>query len=85
MSYSFEYTPLKSRDVTVRKAHPCEWCGGAIPVGGPAHYRVYKFAGEFNHGWTHPECNSAMLTAPADLVEEGWSPGTFKRGTTEER
>ena len=85
MSYSFEYTPLKSKDVMVRKAHRCEWCGEAINVGEPAHYRAYKLEGDFNHGWMHLECNSAMLTAPADLVTEGWFPGEFKRGTVEER
>lgn len=31
-----------------------------------------------------PECYTAMLHAPADLVEEGWMPGMFLRGTSEE-
>ena len=82
MSY---YVELRSKDVTARKEHRCVWCGELIEVGETARYRVYTFDGEFANDWMHPECHAAMLKAPYELVEEGWAPGEFKRGSNEER
>ncbi len=64
-----------------RKSHLCEWCDELLAPGSPAHYRAYIFDGGFGHGWMHPECWDAMARIDVDLLEEGWMPGDFPRGS----
>ena len=79
------YQAIREQDVRPRKARVCEWCGQRIEVGELAHFRAYKFDGEFVSGYMHPECNTASVNAPHDMICDGWSPGDFARGSTEER
>jgi hypothetical protein len=72
----------RTREVTVRKARTCEWCGTPIRVGRRAVYRAYKWDGDFGTGHQHPECFRAMC-ASKDL-EDGWVLGGALRGMTME-
>jgi len=77
------YLELKSKTVVARTTHQCEWCGEAIHPGVMSKYRAYVFDGQFNHGWMHMDCHDAMASID---WEDGdcWSPGEFKRGSTEQ-
>jgi len=80
------YEELKSKDVRCRKPHRCEWCDERINAGEPAHYRAYKFEGDFMYGHSHPECWEAMgelLSSPYWNAEDTWTPGDWLRGSTE--
>lgn len=78
------YTELKAIDVEkTRKSRSCEWCAQEIPAGSKAFHRSYIFEGDFNSAYMHPECKNAYGEAPPDIVEDGWIPGDFKRGTWE--
>ena len=77
------YEFIRQNVVKVRKQHYCAWCEELIASGETAQYRVYVWEGEFNSEYQHPGCYAAMLKAPADLIEEGWIPGMFIRGTSD--
>lgn len=77
------YTPIQEKLVKTRVEHRCEWCDEDVDKGTTAFYRAYVWEGDFNSGYMHEECRAALLKAPADLIEEGWTPGEFKKGTHE--
>ena len=54
---------IKSKVVTCRKAHPCEWCGWSIQIGEMAYYRV-SFEPDFCDGWMHVVCHNALERVP---------------------
>lgn len=79
-------TELSTRPVTATGApHQCEWCGREIPAGSPAVYRAYTFDGDFMAGYMDPECRQAMLDYDHSQLPEGWNPGDFARGRTDDR
>lgn len=81
-----DYTPLSERTIkAVRKPRTCEWCGEIIAKGEPAQHRSYIWEGDFKSCYSHPECNKAMDDQDEDIMRNGWCPGDFKRGSTEER
>lgn len=77
------FDSIRNLIVKVRKNHICVWCEDLILIGETAQYRVYKWEGDFQYDYQHTECHKAMLNAPADLIEEGWFPGEFIRGTSD--
>ena len=80
------YTALKEKFVTTRKVHSCEWCGEPIDMKCRALYRSGVFQDIFMDGWLHPECfNFGLSEWNTDDPDEGFYPGTFKRGSTEQR
>lgn len=69
-----------------RKRRPCQWCGESIDAGAAAWKHSGVWDGDFYHGYTHPECETAMLSKEGrDATEDGYMPGEFKRGTAEEK
>ncbi len=77
------YEPISSKNVKVRKEHQCEWCGEPINKGDEAHYRAYRFEGDFNSSYSHPECRDAMNDVPIWDENDSFTLGQFKRGTFE--
>lgn len=77
------YLELKNKTVVAKKIHTCEWCDETIHPDAIVKYRVYVFDGQFCHGWMHMDCHDAMSSVD---WEDGdfWSPGDFKRGSTEQ-
>lgn len=74
------YTELSEKEVKTRKVHRCEWCNEGIEIGEQAHARTYLFDGDFCSGHLHPECWDAMDRSDTTDLEDGWTPGDFKRG-----
>lgn len=75
--------PVKVR--AARKPHRCTWCGEVIEVGQP--YERWMSVDDFMQtNKAHPECVIAMNRL---AKEEGgtteFEPGSFKRGSTEDR
>lgn len=74
------YREIKNREVTVRKAHMCGWCGYSILKGERAQYRTYVFDGDLTTDWMHLECYAAMGESANEYLCDGWMPGDFERG-----
>jgi len=80
------YSEIRSKDVRVRKATSCEWCGGVIAKGEHTHYRAYKWEGDFQSAHMHPDCYAAMTSSEGQQIAcEGFELHEFKRGTCEPR
>jgi len=49
--------------------------------------KSWKYDGDMSYGHFHPECHDAETLWWKDNrdCDEGYFPGTFKRGSTEER
>ena len=77
------YTELSSKYVKSKKEHSCEWCAEKILIGEKCFYRAYISDRDFMHGRMHIECEEAMLTVDHRELEDGWSPGDYKRGSSE--
>lgn len=75
------YTEIQEKTVTCKKPHRCAWCNEMIEPKEKARYRVYIFDSDFGSDYMHLECNEAMEKAPAEYIEDGWTPGSFKRGS----
>lgn len=76
------YAELKNKTVTTKKAHGCAWCAQRIESGEKAQSRSYVFDGDIVSDHMHPECHDAMQRYPDQLdLMEGWTPGTFARGS----
>ena len=79
---------LTMKEVTVRKYHPCGWCGEAIEKGDLVKYRSFVSDDRIQSEWSHPECWKAMMTKNwSDWTEndfETLAPGSFYRGSHEE-
>lgn len=73
---------LKDKPVVPRKRHRCAWCCEWCEVGEPARYRAYRFDGEFQTDYMHPECYDAM--GKSNLDGEGFGFGEMQRGKTME-
>lgn len=76
------YTEMRSGTPVARKNYPCEWCAETIEKGTKHFQRVYRWEGEFNNGRMHTECEQAMSRVPRQLLEDGWIPGDYARGSS---
>ncbi len=78
-------TPLSERTIKkTRKNHRCGWCDEQIDSGSTGiPYRSYIWEDGPVSEWMHPECRGALNRASYDEIEEGWTPGDFHRGTTD--
>ncbi len=80
------YTELKQKKVTCRKNHFCTWCNETINKGDEAETRVYVWSGDFHSEYMHPECfNDGFKKEDREVLEEGFEPGSYKRGSLEQR
>uniref|UniRef100_A0A6M3K8A4 PARP-type domain-containing protein n=1 Tax=viral metagenome TaxID=1070528 RepID=A0A6M3K8A4_9ZZZZ len=71
----YENIDDNGRIVKCRKKQQCEWCGIIIQKEEKAIIRVYKFEGDFNSSYQHPECYEAMRESfKQNLVD---SDGSF--------
>lgn len=61
-----------------RKEHHCSWCGEKILVGERYARWLWKSGGDFGPVLMHFECENQS-------DGEEFTPGSFKRGTSEER
>ena len=78
------YCASRSIKATV-KPRICNWCDEAIPIGSSAiRLSGVDESNDFFSVYTHPECNAAMTTASIEDLQV-ISPGSCKRGTTEEK
>lgn len=77
------YVELQSREVRPRKVRVCGWCAERIERGELCHYRSYIFEDGPQSDWTHLGCWEAIQDAEKEILQEGWMPGDFKRGSTE--
>lgn len=78
------YRVLSSYEVRARKPHRCEWCSEAILVGATYWRDTGKFDDDFQSLAYHIECYEASMDVDG-LDDVGFVPGTFQRGTTNER
>ncbi len=70
---------LRDSEITkTRKRHRCVWCGMHIEIGQSAHSSAWIWEGEFQTGYFHPECWSALNRS--DYTEDGWTEGEQPRG-----
>lgn len=67
-----------------RKIHSCCWCGKRIEVGSAASYAAGVFEGDFWSGHYHPECQAAQDSMSYSDLMDGWCPGDFARGRTDD-
>lgn len=67
-----------------RKHHFCGWCAKRIEPGSTTEYSAGVFDGDFWHHHMHPECVAARDSMTYRELEEGWSPGDFARGRTDD-
>lgn len=80
------YEHLSTKQVKCSKPHTCEWCGEGIAQGDLADYRAYKYEGDFNSDYMHPECSegSRLSRQDEDLREDfldfGFESGAQFRG-----
>lgn len=66
-----------------RKTYTCQWCAETIPAGEQhSHSRGYNDNCDgFFDCRMHTECEEAF----SEIDYEEWTPGAYKRGSTEER
>lgn len=74
----------KTKEVLVAWDRRCGWCGEHILKGRAAMCIEGADGGDHYREWMHHECHSAWTEADPDDVAM-CSPGTFKRGTTEQK
>lgn len=79
------FTGLTDRLRITFKDRRCIWCPEKILAGEPARYRVYKFDGDFQTDYMHPECGAAMDALPRGELCEGFEASSYKRGTSTPR
>lgn len=72
--------PIKA----TRKPQPCDWCGKRIEKGSRAYYTAGVWEGDFFTGYAHPECHHAKSHANRDDLMNGWAPGDYARGRTDD-
>ncbi len=82
MAETFHYLSIKR----ARKARMCFWCAELIEVGRPYEQWRYKDHGVIETVRMHQSCKAAYRAlARIEGSEFSWSPGDFKRGSTEAR
>ena len=75
---------LKLKFQKAKVKHRCCWCDEWTEAGKHRWYRSYVFQGDFQQDYMHEECMYAMADSDRESLEDGWSPGQFKRGKTAE-
>jgi hypothetical protein len=78
------WEPINTSSREARKTHRCVWCWGDIL---PRTFYVRDFGnaeGDLQVNKYHPECWDAGVRNP-EIWADGFEPGSFKRGTAEER
>ena len=73
-----DYVGFVDKQVCTRKDPSCDWCPEPIPSGSDAQHREYIFAGIWQRGWMHAECDDAMNASHLD--DNGFMPQDQKRG-----
>ena len=64
------YESISNKDLQrTKKPHRCDWCGELIEAGFPAHYRAYRYNGEFLQSYQHLECYTAMMQSTEDFED----------------
>lgn len=66
-----------------RKRHVCGWCGKFIEAGSAAE-RSSGITDDFWSMICHPECAAAQDALPYDELCDGWFPGDYARGRTDD-
>ena len=79
------YEEINAAKVVGTKEYSCEWCAEKIAKGEKHFYRVYRYCGDFNSGRMHLECETAMRDEDPQNLQDGWTPGDYKRGTIDGR
>jgi len=77
------YQLLSTSSPVARKNHNCIWCGEPIEKGLKHERQVIIFEGDFQMNRFHVECGQASAKYFEDDSE--FIPGSFKRGTAEEK
>jgi len=67
-----------------RKPHSCGWCAKRIESGSSAEYSSGVFEGDFWQHHVHPECAAARDSLRYEVLSEGWCPGDYARGRTDD-
>jgi len=67
-----------------RKPHRCGWCERWIDSGSAAEYSAGIFEGDFWANHLHPECAAARDSLSREQLSEGWCPGDYARGRTDD-
>lgn len=67
-----------------RKPHCCDWCAQRIEKGSRAFYSAGVWEGDFFAGHRHQECHHAQNHANRDDLMNGWMPGDYARGRTDD-
>ena len=80
------YTCLCIREIKkCRKAHTCIWCGERINAASGTVYQTSVYYNEFQASYYHHECYNAGNDYDWEQADNEFEPGSFKRGTCEER
>lgn len=69
---------------STRKRHVCGWCGKFIEAGSAANYSAGHSDGDFWDMHAHPECAAARDSMRYDELCDGFYPGEFARGRTDD-
>jgi hypothetical protein len=67
-----------------RTPHVCGWCEKIIESGSVAEHSSGIFDGGFWSQHLHPECAAAKDSLSYSKLEDGWCPGDFARGRTDD-
>lgn len=72
---------IRSKVVTCRKEHNCEWCSCKIKIGEMAYYRV-TVVETFSGDWMHVVCYEAMKRVPdvTGISNFVWDTGSHPKG-----
>ena len=68
-----------------RKEHRCIWCHEQIVPGEVHCHSVSTYCGDFQYMRLHRECCEAASEFVKNSRDDEFDPGSFKRGTCEER
>jgi len=67
-----------------RKPHSCGWCAKRIEAGSATEYSAGMFDGDFFANHIHPECAAARDSIHWRDLQDGWCPGDYSRGRTDD-
>jgi len=76
------YRELRHGKIVTTKTKFCDWCGEEISANSECSRVMYLLYGDLTIDYYHIECHNAM--EGANIGVDGWHPGDFKRGSTEE-
>ena len=79
------YQLLSQTFPKARKTYACIWCGEPILKGEVHEKYAGTYCREFQSSRFHKECAEAQTDYYHENGDAEFSPGDFKRGTTEEK